>query len=435
MSAPDPRHRSGSAAVPALVCILALLAGFSGTRPIAAASPGALPADTAPVAPPADTVARLARTVRERAPATAIALAFPFGSGDDAPGEGGSAALLARALEAAAGRELPDGMARVEVAVERGEFVITFVSASEEISELWPRAARALFETPLPDPIIEGARAELLSPLRFERGAPVRLFELEVGRVLAGFDHPWARSPRGIEAELERVPTERIRTLQALHVRPEAARASMVGPSGVVELISLHSREGAEGAATRPVDGPLASAGSRLQLEREVVNSWIMVGWPAPPDASRTLLDFAAGILEERLTPMPADPALFSVRVRVVDFPEGPVVQAVAAMIPGEAGRWETRIIEEMASLAAAPLAPDFLAIHRRRFTSRTLLDEAPPEGQAARMARDLLRGTPPRELDAELRALSAFDLQATLARMAPPRILVYGPAPQRPGS
>jgi len=423
----------------ALIFALALLAaqgGAEGARAQVVPSDSTTPPPVAPPPlppPPRDTVASLQVVARSRAPVEAMAILFPRGSGSDPEGAPGAMALLARALELEMVRRFVGESVLVGSLVEPGRTTLTLAAPQDRLESVW-HTAREVLETPLPEAAIDGARTELLGPLRFERGAPVRLFELEFDRLLMGVTHPWARPAQGTEGGLESVTVGMIREMQLRWIRLEEARMAVVGPEsreGIARLIGHRGEPAVEPSPAVP--STLAADGerARLVLEREVVNAWVAVAWPVAPGTPRTSLEFTAHVLTELLAPPLSDPGLFSLTARVDDLPDGPVLRVVAAVLPGGAPAWEERILEAVRTLGEHPPPPDFLALFRRRFASQVLLRESLPEAEAARRATDLARSGAGRDLAAELHVLGGEDISVVVDALGPPRVLLYGP-PER---
>lgn len=470
MSGPDPRRRWrrgwGGVGSALLLPLLALVArpGPAG----ASAGPGVATPPTASwtAAFASDTIAALVVRTMERAPATSVALAFPTGSGSDPEGASGAASLLARALEERIRGALPGGSALVSSRVERDLIAFSLVTPPADWPAGWSALTRVLFGEPLPESAVEGARRELLGPLRFERGAPVRLFELEADRLVLGTAHPWARPVQGTESEVSGIPAAQVEELRRRWIRAADAHVAVLGPldreglrtwmvvageappPAAPAADSLNPADTTRGGATpaappvEEVPSPAAAPASpptppappawttpeRRSLERDVVNAWVMVAWPAPADLPRTRLGFAAHVVREALTPVPADPGLFSVTARVEETPGGPVLRVVAAVLPGEALRWEERILGVIPGLVESPPPDDFLAVYRRRFAGETLLTRSLPEEGALSLAAGLVRGTASVDLAGEIHALHADELVATVRSLGVPRILLFGP-------
>ena len=383
-----------------------------------------------PPPPPGDTVASLEVVTRSRAPVEAMAMVFPLGSGSDPEGASGATALLARALEGELSRRFEGERVLVGSVVERGRTTVTLAAPQERLESVWA-TAREVLETPLPEAAVEAARADLLGPLRFERGAPVRLFELEFDRLLLGVTHPWARPSQGTEAGLAAVTVDMLRDMQARWIRLEEARMAVVGPEtreGVARLIGHRGQPAVVPPSDTPPTVALDGQGARLVLEREVVNAWVAVAWPVAPGTPRTSLEFTAHVLTELLAPALSDPGLFSLTARVEDLPDGPVLRVVAAVQPGGAAGWEERILGAVRALGEEPPPADFLALFRRRFAAQVLLRESFPEVEAARRAVDLARTGQGRDMAAELQLLGGQELSVVVAALGPPRILLYGP-------
>lgn len=441
MSVPEPPARKICAlSAPGMALGLSVLLGLG--MPAAGGAQATPPDSTAaapapPAAPaPGDTVARLDVVTRAQSPVAAMALAFPHGSGDDPEGASGAASLLARAMERDLGETAATRHALLSSRVEVDRTTLTMVVPPEELEAAWT-AFRAALETPLPDGAIEAAREDLLGPLRFERGAPVRLFELEFDRLVLGVTHPWARPTQGTEAGLESISPSALRELQARWLRLDEARLSVVGPRTPAEMARLVAGAGA-GLPPRSADVPPAppnGEGTRVVLERDVVNSWVAVAWPVTGSVPRTSLEFTAHVLRELLTPSLPDPGLFSVTTRVDDLPGGPVLRVVVAVEPGSVARWEQQVLGAMAGLRDQPPPDDFLSLFRRRFASEVLLRESLPEVEAARRAGDLLHLGEARDLADGVRELGGEDLGATVGALGAPWVLLYGPGERGGGS
>lgn len=424
--------------------LLALLLGLAGSALVpGGARAQAVPPDStlpaaAPVQPPTpapeDTVARLDVVSRPQAPAVAVALAFPHGSGDDPEGASGAASLLIRAVEREMGGRAATRHALVGSRVEVDRTTLTMVVPPDELDAAW-RTLREVLTEPLPDAVIEGAREDLLGPLRFERGAPVRLFEVEFARLVLGVTHPWARPTQGTEAGLAAIAPATLRELQGRWLRLDEARLSLVGPRTPDEVLRMVAGRG-EGIPPRQADlpaTPVNGTGTRVVLERDVVNSWVAVAWPVEPSLPRTSLEFTAHVLRELLTPALPDPGLFSVTTRVDDLPGGPVLRVVVAVEPGGVGRWEEQVLGAMDQLRSQLPPADFLSLFRRRFAGEVLLAESLPEVEAARRAGDLLHLGEARDLAQGVMELGEEEVRATLEALGPPWVLLYGPG-ERPG-
>jgi len=430
-----------------------------------------------------DVVARLAVLERPGSAATAVALAFPRGSGDDPDGMAGAAHLLATALEEEAALRLNRGAALVRIQAQRDRFQVALVAAPQDAWESYRTLSSVLFGTPVSQEAVERARTRIVSQLNFQQGSPVTEFEVEALRAVFGIGHPWARSEKGTLQEVAAIPVGRLQGLQAEWLRPGQAAAAVVGPvQGLHEVWSYLREEGASpppppsaaapepAADTLPAPGtppeadslpgpgpvpgatpvpetepspqppaPPAEPGSlpwttpeRLVLEREVISSWVAVAYPAPPGAPRTALEFLAYEIQESLNTIPPDPGLFAATARVESAPEGPILIVTAAVLPDAAEAWERRITRTVDRVVEGGLDPAFVQLRRRRFAGTTLLAEAHPEEEALRVAEDLLRNGEVRELAGELLRLRVPDLTGAAALLGPPRILIYGPPPPR---
>ncbi len=425
--------------------LLAGLKAIPAPAPVGAqASPPARAAATRP-----DPGAALLAELRDRYHSVAVAphshgtmvsvaLRVPAGSAADPVGEEGLAHLVARVRERQAAGVLDPHRAALAARVGRSHTTWTLLATPDAWREMLRRVDELLFDTPLATELVEAERLRVLETLRFEAGSPVEAFRLEAAGLLAEPGSPWASPPRGTVVSLEELDPARAEAWRREHVRARDARVALAGP-----VHPLPETDGAPPAPTptagadtarpaAPAPPPLPRVawrvGDRVRMVQEVTSSWVTVAWPAPDTLSRTALELLAHLLEERLDPVPPDPDRYGVEVTVEDTPGGPVLAVEASILPEALERWEARIVDGLAALAAEPMDDDFFRWRRRRFRTRRLLAEAAPEAEAARMTRDLATLGRSRNLDAAIWRLDAADLLEAARSLGEPRILLLGP-------
>jgi hypothetical protein len=162
-------------------------------------------------------------------------------------------------------------------------------------------------------------------------------------------------------------------------------------------------------------------------IVREVTNTWISVAFPVPADLPRVAVLFVADRMQQELDATPPDPGLFNVSVEVAEMPEGEVLVVEAAVLPDASERFERRILDLPARLAAER-DPAFFRYHRGRFRAGRLIADAPPEQAAERMAAELLARGQILAFDEAVWSLDAATAADAASALGPPRILVFGP-------
>lgn len=387
---------------------------------------------------------------RPGVPVVVVSVALPVGSSQDPEDRSGTAWLLGATLrELVLGSLSPEVRAatEIQVDVDRSWTVYRLVTLPEHWAEGLRLLNWALFESRPPAGSVDRARTALDEVFTFETDAPVRDFEKEFYRLVAGTATPWTLDPRGDPVDLERITTEELTELRARHYRQAQSTVSVVGRVTTDEALSALT-EGSSGSAS-PADGATEGAtvlaatfrplrataagtawesGERAVLTREVTSSWIGAAWPVNPELHRTVLDLLVHRLDRQFHPSPPDPGAFHVEVYVEWSDAGPLLMVEAAVLPEATDSWERRIVGAVEDVRSRTLEPAFFRSWRRRFRTTALLAEAPPEAEGRRRALDLLREGQIRDLEEEIRVLTADDLQRAAAALGPPRLLVYGP-------
>lgn len=165
-----------------------------------------------------------------------------------------------------------------------------------------------------------------------------------------------------------------------------------------------------------------------MRSVREVTNIWIGTAFPARRDTPRTVLEFLLLRLEDELNPIPRDTGLFGATVRLEDLPEGPALVVEAAVLPEDLARWESRIGGALSSLENNYRVPAFFELHKREFRNAALAADAAPEVEGKRIAMDLLREGRPRDLAAEIEAMTSEQVLRAVETLGQLRVLVFGP-------
>lgn len=377
----------------------------------------------------------------------ATTVVLPSGSAADPEGLEGGAFLLGEAVRAAVLSAVGAGTVAVDVDVDRSHAIFRLVSAPEAWDRAFEALDDALFGEALTAASWEAARAGLSEVFTFESGAPVREFEREAFRLLAGASDPWSRDPRGTPTSLGRVGFPELSRVRRSLARREGAVVTVAGPVDPERVFRLLT----DGPAARPDPGSNTlsavrsdgtrpggeawSEGERSILTRDVTNSWIAAGWPVDPETSRTALEMLVHRLDGILDTSPPDPGVFSVDVGIEDRAGRPVLLVRAAVLPEDTQRWEDRILEAVEGIGSEALDAGFFRWQRRRFRNDRLLDEAAPEVEGLRVAMDLLREGRVRDLTAEIWDLGPDDLEAAADDLGEPRILVFGPDLSNAGS
>ena len=379
--------------------------------------------------------------------AVAVGVRVHAGSQDDEPGREGTAWLLGRVLERQAVRALAEtgSEASVTVTVERATTLVTVLAFPDDWREAWAAAEHVLFDAVLDPAVVEAERAGLLNRLAFEAGSPVQDFENEAGGLLAEPGSSFARPVRGTSTTLVTITGGDLARYRSAHLRRDSAVLAVAGPvppdTAVVVADTAAVPPDPEaapadtaGAPPPPEEAPAATVrlawltGDRRAQVQDVTSTWMEVAYPAPSDLPRTRLELVAHLLQEELEPTPPAPDRYSVDVRVVDTPRGPVLVVRAAVFPESTVRWENLITGAVRRLAQEPIPEDFFRWRRRRFRTARLLEEAEPEAEVARMTADLLRDGVVRDLGLEIWGLDAATVGETARALGEPRIFILGP-------
>ncbi|HSM60588.1 MAG TPA: hypothetical protein VK849_07300 [Longimicrobiales bacterium] len=429
---------------------------------VAALAGGALSAQEPPPGPGARVPGGYALQATLPRPVSTVAAAsvrLPHGSADDPQGLEGMALLLAHMLESTASDRLGAWGATVTSEVGRTETVFTLLVPVDGLRPSLAVADSVLFRTPLDAETFQRRRQEAFERLAFEAGSPIREYEAEAAYLLVGSSSPWARPAAGTPTSVEALTLGALEAFRREHVQRALAALAVVGPG-----LDTDARAGApadttgapvaspdtSAAAPPPADtlGPPAdtlsppadtvapaaaptyawSTADRLDLVRDVTNTWIQVGYPVPAGFPRTDLEVLAHALDEELDPTPPDPDRYSVSVRLERLPGGPVLLVEAAVLPEAADRWERRILSAVERLASGGMHETLFAWQKRRARSARLLAEAAPEAAARRAAEDLLREGRVRDLEAELAAMDVAGLSRAAESLGEPRVLRFGP-------
>ncbi len=389
---------------------------------------------------PADTVELVVVSERPWSPAVAVTLSFAGGYGDDPPGAEGTAWLLGMVLARAANANLAETGATAEIEVGPTRTWVTLLSTLDDWATAYGIVTRTLLDDPVDPLLAEATRADLAAQLLFQRDAPVRLFELEVQRLLLGPGHPAARAPMGSPSS---VSGRTVAALEAARERvytPDRARVAVVGAVAAEDAAAvagahrtLSARTGGswmmEGTPLRPAAPGLAwESGGRHGVVDEITNSWIVAAYPFAGTAPRSRFEFVAHVAGDRLVSDPPPPGLISQRVEVRELPSGPVLLVMVAVESYTAAAWERRISEVVNRLSTGTLTQDMVDRERRSFRSARALELAVPEREGRRLLIEAEATGQPGESPAALEQLSPEEFQRTAAQLGKPRVLVYGP-------
>lgn len=393
----------------------------------------------------------------------ALAIRFPAGTTEDPRGSEGTAFMLGRVLERQGDQALSRHGANLSVTVGPQEFLILLVTEPERWEGALGELESIVFQASVRDDILEAIRMELSQILRFEAGAPVRVFEEERMSFLLGPEHLAARPSQGTPETIERIGASDLEAFRSTHIRRGNAILAVSGPSdsggrmGENEVLLLERRLESEGRSEPPTaadstpqapdlrlyrtvspgleipqesPGPPAwTTGARLLLDRELTSSWISVAFPFPLGTPELLLDFVGHLIVEELTPSPPDPGLFAAQAEQTTIDGAPVLVITASVDPRATARWEDRLVESLATLAEAPPAGAFFELARRRFRAGILLEHALPEQRAGWLARQVAAGTDPAiDLGIEVWSLLRPAVGRAAAAAGPPRTIVMGP-------
>lgn len=400
------------------------------------------PAAERPPPPPATGPwGALAVSPRPGTTVVSVTILLPHGSADDPEDASGSAWLtgevLRRGVESALDPELR-AWTDVEVRVDRTRTAFRLVTLPERWREAWEALEQGVFERRPDGAMLDGARAQLQEVFAFENAAPVREFESEFRRLIAGSGTPWSRDPRGRPDDVDGLTVDDLAAYRSRHYDRSTAAVAVVGAftradaaraiTGEAPPPRGHAVAADFEARGVTADPPLWTDPERIALTREVTSSWIGVAFPVDPTIPRTVLEMLVHRLVEELDPDPPLPGTFSVQVRLEELRGRPLLTVEAAVLPEAAETWERRILESVDLIASEELDPAFFAWHRRHFRSARLLEEAAPEAEGLRRAGDLLWMGRPRDLRSEMWELRGRELARAALTLGPPRVLVLGP-------
>lgn len=388
-------------------------------------------------APATDTAVWIAVAHRPRGSVVATTVTFPVGSGHDPDGRGGTAWLVARTLEGMAQEALGEG-ASVSFEVLRSRFHATLVAPPDIWESALQTFTTVLMRRELSVERFEAERSRLVGRLTFESGAPVREFEVEAARLYASGEQDWARPPEGDLESIQAVSLDDLTQYRRRHLDGADVAVAVVGPVdpdaaiGVMSTIHGRARGAAASSSAEPGPGPVAwTTGDRLALPRAITNTSLAFAYPLPADHNRTAAEFLAHVLQERLNPVPPDPGVYRAEAQLVDTPTGPLLVIEVAVFPEVGDRWERQVATAVQEAAGGdPYEDVFFPWQQRRFRSAAMRRDARPEGLSRRLTDDLLREGSTRDVDAEIRALTAEELVTLATTLGQPRLLFFGPEP-----
>ena len=402
--------------------------------------PLAAPAMAAPHGPAvlSDTLELLVVSERPWTSAVTVTLSFAGGYGDDAPGAEGTAWLLGMVLERAAHASLAGTGATADIEVEGDRTWVTLLTTSSDWAAAYGLLTRTLLTDPLDPALAEEARTDLSGQVFFQRGAPVRAFELEAQRMLLGAER--ARAPMGTPASVRGITVEALEATRARIYRLDRTRVAVVGgvaPADGASVVGAHRtmvRLGEQGWVTEgePLP-PRASgwtweAGGRTSVADDITNNWILAAYPFSGESPRRPMEFLAHLIGEQIVIDPPAPGLISRRVEVRELAEGPVLQVTLAAQWPTVRAWEQRIVDVVERLSAGNLPVNDVYLTHRRFRSARTLEFAEPEREGRRLLIEARTDGGVGELLTPLQGLSSEEIQRAAADLGEPRVLVYGP-------
>ena len=402
--------------------------------------PLAAPAMAAPHGPAAlpDTLELLVVSERPWTSAVTVTLSFAGGYGDDARGADGTAWLLGMVLERAARASLAGTGAAADIEVEGDRTWVTLLTTSSDWAAAYGLLTRTLLTGPLDPALAEEARADLSGQVFFQRGAPVRAFELEAQRMLLGAER--ARAPMGTPASVRGITVEALEATRARIYRLDRTRVAVVGgvaPADGASVVGAHRtmvRLGEQGWVTEGeplpprTSGWTWEAGGRTSVADDITNNWILAAYPFSGESPRRPMEFLAHLIGEQIVIDPPAPGLISRRVEVRELPEGPVLQVTLAAQWPTVRAWEQRIVDVVERLSAGNLPPNDVYLTHRRFRSARTLELAEPEREGRRLLIEARTDGGVGELLTPLQGLSSEEIQRAAADLGEPRVLVYGP-------
>jgi hypothetical protein len=385
--------------------------------------------------PAPDTAVWIAVAPRPRGTVVATTVTFPVGSDHDPTGRGGTAWLVGRTLEGMAQEALGEGAA-ASVQVLRGRVYATLLAPPTTWESDFQTFATVLMRRELAAGHFEAERSRLVGRLTFEAGAPVREFEVEAARLYASGEQDWARPPEGDLESLPAVTLDDLTQFRRRLLNADDVAVAVVGPVDPDAAVGVTSairdgrrRASASSSAERGASAVAWTTGDRLALPRDITNTSLAFAYPLPAGHDRTAAEFLAHVLQEKLNPVPPDPGVYRAETQVMDAPTGPLLVIEVAVFPEVGNRWEQQIATAIRETAGGdPYEDVFFPWQQRRFRSAAMQRDATPEGLSRRLTNDLLRGGSARDVDAEIRTLTAEGLVTLAATLGQPRVLFFGP-------
>jgi predicted Zn-dependent peptidase len=414
---------------------------------------------------------------------TAVAIRFPVGSAQDPAGQEGTANLLGDLLQDAANSQLVASGAEVLVEVGAEEFLLTLLTPPDRWKEGVGVVEGLLFRGDLAQASadLESIRREIIDVLTFERGSPVREFEVARSSLIRGEGAPGARPSMGSvnsvslltfaaldryrQAYLTRgsamvavtgpvVPSDAeatfglpVRVIEPGGARilpPIVAAPEAPFPGGVAidtvqppAPLGPSPRAAADSSPLRvpavPTSGPAWSVGERIETDRELTSTWIAAAYPLPPGSPPVLLEFLSHLVEEALNPSPPDPGLYQVESELTWLDDRPILLISASVDPRTVGAWEERILGIMPELAESPPTGSFFDLARRRFRSALLIGLAAPENRVRWAVREASRpDAASLAIENDLWRLDREGVAGAAAAALPPRVRMIGPLGMR---
>jgi predicted Zn-dependent peptidase len=402
--------------------------------------------------------AHLEAISRPAAPMVGLAVALPRGSGADPVDRPGLGRLAAEAVVAEVEARMGAGEVEGRASVAPDRTVISFLVRPDQAAAVLATLGDVGFGAGPATGTVAAIRERRADVLRFELDSPLREVGVERRALLYGSGDPRTRPPGGTLAVVESAQDAEIDAARRSLFRDGQARIVAVGPVEVAGAIPLAARTPAvppaaaadsSSAAADPSNsapaavpagvaspappggttstGPAWTMPDRRVVVREVTNTWISVAFPVPADLPRVAVLFVADRMQQELDATPPDPGLFNVSVRVAEMPEGEVLVVDAAVLPDASDRFERRILDLPARLAAERDRA-FFRYHRGRFRAGRLIADAAPEQAAERMAAELLTRGGILAFDEAVWSLDVTTAADAAAALGPPRILIFGP-------
>jgi predicted Zn-dependent peptidase len=356
------------------------------------------------------------------------ALHLQVGSSDDPVGMEGTAWLLGAILSDQTNAALAGTSATVSAVVGRSTTIYTMTAPRDRWGASWATLAGVIFSDLIQPAALERSRAALSATSAFEGASPTADFGREAAGLLAPPSHPWAQPPKGDSESLASITDADLQRFRDERYRPASASVGLVGTGDARDVIARVD------PAPRPeIDSIAWTEGRRVTIAQDVTSAWLAISYPLPARAGRTELEFITQLVSDAVEPPVPDPSLFSMHVRLVDAPHGPVVTIETVVSPSAAAVSERRIMGAVRGLAERPPAGELFQFARRRFRAARLLEESYPENAAGRIAADLMRSGVARNLQDEIWGIDSRSLAGALALLGEPRVFFLGPDPRGP--